>query len=95
MTEYYDKNLKPLDTIFEWAKLFETPSYKIVKQEEVGKYKVSTVWLGLNHNFHGGEPLIFETMVFGDDEEDMERYSTEEEALAGHKRFVEKYSKRR
>jgi len=32
-------------------------------------------------------------MVFGPDEEDMERYATYEEAEAGHKRFVEKYSK--
>ena len=30
--------------------------------------RVSTVWLGINHNFLGGRPLIFETMLFfGDD----------------------------
>lgn len=47
--------------------------------------RVSTVFLGLNHAFGDGPPLIFETMVFGGPmDEYMERYSTEEEAAAGH-----------
>jgi hypothetical protein len=38
---------------------------------------VSTVWLGLDHNW-GGRPHIFETMVFGGPlNEQLERYSTE------------------
>lgn len=57
---------------------------------------VSTVWLGLDHRFGPeGPPLIFETMVFpskGDYEDlDMERYSTEAEAHAGHARMVAKW----
>lgn len=49
-------------------------------------YRISTVWLGLDHNFGGGAPILFETMVFGFDGADnyMQRYSTEEEARAGH-----------
>ena len=42
-----------------------------------------------------GPPLIFETMVFqaeGFDEQDMERYSTLEDAIAGHKRMVKKWT---
>ena len=35
-----------------------------------------------------GTPLIFETMVFGGlNDQDMERYSTEREAMAGHDRM--------
>src|SRR5580765_3912616 len=70
--------------------------YRRVASTVVGSYWVSTVWLGLNHRFLGdGPPIIFETMVFSNDEAndpdreglhefDMVRYCTEEEALAGH-----------
>lgn len=60
-----------------------------------GKW-ISTVWLGLDHG-QWGRPLYFETMVFpkqGDFTElECERYSTEEEALAGHAAVVAKWSK--
>lgn len=52
---------------------------------------VSTVWLGINHNWFGGKPLIFETMLFGpggNGDYDMDRYSTEAEAKEGHERMV-------
>jgi len=57
-------------------------------------YRVSTVWLGLDHSFWpGGRPLIFETMVFEDDDMGgfeglMNRYSTLAEAERGHRMFV-------
>lgn len=52
---------------------------------------VSTVWLGINHAFgFGGPPIIFETMIFGGPyAEEMMRYSTEADALEGHRRVVE------
>ena len=81
--------------MLEWAKLFENRKYKIIKQEILpsGKW-VSTVWLGLNHSLEGGT-LIFETMVFASkkdmSEVDMNRYSTEEEALKDHQEMVKKY----
>jgi len=60
-----------------------------------GKW-VSTVWLGLNHRWGPGPPLIFETMVFESEENleevDMERYATENEAILGHQRMVAKYA---
>jgi hypothetical protein len=52
---------------------------------------VSTVFLGLNHGFGGGPPLLWETMVFGGgswSEEFYERHSTKAEALACHRRVV-------
>lgn len=47
---------------------------------------VSTVFLGLDHNYYGGgKPILFETMIFGGEHEHfMNRYSTWEEAEAGH-----------
>ena len=63
--------------------------------------EVSTVWIGINHNFSGeGPPLIFETMVFGS-EGDLycERYATEEQAREGHaatlRRLIEVDNKQR
>ena len=102
---YYNKKGEPLDML-EWAKLFKNPAYKIVKQETLPSgIFVSTVWLGLCHNFlMKGKPIIFETMVFpkkkgekresGTDdwsELDQNRYSTLEEAKKGHKEMVKKY----
>ena len=57
------------------------------------KYLVSTVDLGINHNFGAGEPLYYETMIFDSNrnEEYMERYSTLEEAMARHKEILKKF----
>ena len=86
MTDFYDRDGESL-TLFEWADKHENDEYKIVTQTAIDDdIRVSTVWLGLDHNFAiGGEPLIFETMIFGGvNDMDMWRYSTEAEARAGH-----------
>lgn len=94
---YYKRDGTPCDTE-EWMRLLSDPEYKILKQEILpnGK-KVSTVWLGLDHQFGSGEPLIFETMVFPSSgnyhDEQCKRYSTEAEALAGHERIVKELTK--
>src|SRR5437868_3160304 len=80
-----------------WARGFKDPDQRIIEQTELPDGRlVSTVWLGLDHSFGGGPPMIFETMVFpkrGDYSElDCERWATEEEARAGHRRLVEKWS---
>lgn len=94
MINYYNRKGEVID-MMEWGKLLENKGYKIVKQKTLSDGKrVSTIWLGLDHSFDGGKPLIFETMLLskGDDNGDMERYSTEEEAIKGHKKMVKKYS---
>ena len=56
--------------------------------------EVSTVFLAIDHNFSGkGSPLLFETMIFGstffrNSNEYQIRYSTWDEAKAGHERAV-------
>lgn len=50
---------------------------------------VSTVYLGLNHRWGDGPPLIFETMTFPDEEQ--WRYSTEAEAKENHAFLVKFY----
>lgn len=89
----------PIEDVIEWARWFETAD-RVIKQETLpnGKW-VSTVFLGLDHSFGQGKPLLFETMVFKTkdnlDEIDGTRYSTWEEAEKGHKRMVKKYSMKR
>lgn len=52
---------------------------------------ISTVFLGLDHRWSGGPPLLFETMVFnGPLSEEQDRYTTWEQAVAGHKAMVER-----
>lgn len=61
---------------------------------KVGKYLISTVDLGINHQLiETLPPLYYETMVFSDDEQNVfeyyqERYTTKEEAIKGHKEAV-------
>lgn len=81
-----------------WARYFEK-SDRIIKQEELPNgYFVSTVFLGLDHNFGiEGEPLLFETMVFkGRSREEMtqDRCSTYNQAVKIHKEKVFEWSKK-
>jgi hypothetical protein len=51
--------------------------------------RVSTVFLGLDHRFGDGTPLLFETMVFGGPNAgDTRRYETWDEAETGHAEFL-------
>lgn len=88
---YYAMNGRPM-TQAEW-------SHAMARHITVGwtelrvrgrPFQVSTVWLGLNHNWNPiGPPLIFETMVFEMPRripfmDLMCRYSTLADAQAGH-----------
>jgi hypothetical protein len=81
---YFDRRGQPIDLVA-WCAAMEDPQQKRVALTQIGNVEVSTVWLGLDHAFYEGAPLIFETMVFGGVlDEECERYSTEAEAIAGH-----------
>ena len=90
---YFDRNGQPI-TLRQYGELMERPAYRIVEQEYLPDLVyVSTVWLGLNHNFFNEQaPLIFETMIFADLDQEIDqrqlRYSTIEEAEKGHRETV-------
>lgn len=68
------------------------PDCHRVAATQVNGVRISTVFLGLDHSFGGGPPVLFETMIFGARgrwEEFQTRYCTEAEALAGHAMYVE------
>ncbi len=89
-----------------WCKEFQR-SKTAVGKTYVGRYFISTVFLGLDHNFGDGKPALFETMVFDRSKrrnipgfgrsmgEDVfqDRYCTWDEAEAGHKKVVKDYEK--
>lgn len=52
--------------------------------------RVSTVFLGLDHQFGEGAPLVYETMVFGAADDYQARWSTREQAEIGHRALVER-----
>lgn len=80
---YYDRQGRPI-SMEQWSADFALDRHLAVTG--LGALgEVSTVFLGLNHNYGDGPPLIFETMIFGGPmDQYQDRYSTEEEAMAGH-----------
>jgi hypothetical protein len=80
----------PCEDLRTWARWMETADRVVAKTTVREGLDVSTVFLGLDHRFGPGTPLLFETMVFRDgDGGDEERYATWDEAVAGHQRLVE------
>lgn len=91
---HYDRAGTPI-SLRRWAELGQDDDYRRVASTTVGRWWISTVWLGLDHGFLPGMMRqIFETMVFdrdgavGEDWE-MRRYATEEGARRGHEEMVQ------
>lgn len=61
--------------------------------------EISTVFLAMDHQFGDGPPLVFESMIFGETGDPeypdnyQDRYTTVQEALAGHERLVSNVGK--
>ena len=93
MTDKYildGKKVVPVADLLEWAKWFESCDRRIARDEKNGVV-VSTIFLGLDHQFGGGPPLLFQTVASGGPhDQDQERYSTWEDAEAGHKAMCER-----
>ncbi|MFT4103424.1 MAG: hypothetical protein QM674_20830 [Burkholderiaceae bacterium] len=80
----------PCKSIAEWSAWFAVADRRVA-ETWIDDVRISTVFLGLDHN-HGlsGDPLLFETMVFVDGEtHEMRRYFIWEEAEAGHTEMTE------
>ena len=78
----------PAKGILEWGAFFEKIENRRVAQDTIGKFWISTVFIGIDHGIFEA-PLVFETMVFGGDEEYVDRCSTWEEAEKMHAVAVE------
>ena len=59
-----DGEPEPCEDLLTWALWMETHE-RITLQTHYGRIMVSTIFLGLDHNFWGSEkPVLWETMVF-------------------------------
>lgn len=98
MSDFYNREGVPI-SLDEFAVFTEDLTYKRVRHDYIGDFMISTAWMGIDHSFGSEGPiLIFETMIFAVDSytggiEDFDhyqkRYTTEEEAKAGHEEAIQ------
>jgi len=87
--------------LLRWARWYESAERAVAKTVFVAKtvlpgyitvpddITVSTVFLGLDHQFGNGPPLLWETMIFNGPRDGWcQRYSSLVEAVAGHDEAV-------
>jgi hypothetical protein len=87
---------QPEPDLMVWSTWFSTDERRVVRRQEWTRpdgmdIRVSTVFLGLDHNFGMAHrlPVLWETMVFVDGEgRDQYRYTSREAAIRGHNRVV-------
>lgn len=83
------KTPKIIDDLREWSSQLGKQNTVVKRSELPGGVTVSTVFLGLDHSYGNGPPVLFETMIFeGDHDGYQERYCTWEEAEQGHERAI-------
>jgi len=87
-----DGKISKTTDVYEWAESINKT--RNLKQSYVENKLISTVFLGMEYGYLYDKPILFETMVFDIDGEDidMDRYTTLEDAIKGHEKMVEKYS---
>ena len=83
------KTPKLVEDVIEWGKWFDTTECHVAETELPNGVRVSTVFLGLDYNFSGGIPILFETMIFGGKHDQyQDRYATWDQAESGHKKAL-------
>jgi hypothetical protein len=83
-----------------------TENFNVLRKDDVAGVVVSTIFLGIDHGFGDGLPVLWETMVFRREADgsinytdiDGERYTSHADAIAGHTSVIDhalagKYSK--
>jgi hypothetical protein len=93
MTERYILNEKGehvlCPDLFEWARFIEDIGARRLAFDKIGDVRISTVFLGIDHAFGFGPPVLWETIIFrGPAAGASQRYRSREEALAGHAEMV-------
>lgn len=77
------------ENLLEWSAWYEKADRTVAKTK-IGDVTVSTVFLSTDHSFNHGPPILYETMIFGgENDQFQERYTTREEAEEGHRIAVE------
>jgi hypothetical protein len=92
--EFYKLNghaVEPVDDLIEWGNIMKQTNRHVAETFIEGN-RISTIFLGIDHNYSGyGPPILFETMVFIEGEgEWQERCSTWDEAEKMHEAMCQK-----
>ena len=87
-----DRTPVPIENALDWGRWFEKNYGKRrVGDDKSHGYRISTVFLGLDHQFEEGPPLVFELMVFNPEGNAVfcDRFPTWEEAEQAHNQMCE------
>lgn len=88
-------NPEPMPDLATWGQWCMLAN-RTLQRSEVNGLLVSTVFLGMDHSYGSGPPLLWETMVFQEGSSmdvECQRYATRSEALAGHAALVARATK--
>jgi hypothetical protein len=92
----HERRPVPVNDCLTWARWLEQVQDRHVADDKFDDVRVSTVFIGLDHRYGDGPPLIFETLIFGGAlDGEMWRYSTWDDAEVGHKMAVKRVRERR
>ena len=95
MDQYYllkGKKTVKCDNVIEWAQEFEKSDRQLWR-DGVDEMFVSTVFLGVNHNFsEDGPPILFETMVFDKAVSEGELGGRKFKYRESHEDYTQRYS---
>lgn len=84
-----DKTFRKISVCDDYSIVRNAENRRIAR-DTVGDSEISTVFLNLDHNHEEGDPILFETMVFGGElNQECWRYKTYEEAVQGHAHAIE------
>jgi hypothetical protein len=91
-----DDKDRPVEVdLLTWARWFGTAD-RLVFQETIGQNAISTVFMGIDHNFEpDGPPILWETMTFGAklNQDQIRCSGTKEQAEAMHEEMVKRVCK--
>lgn len=91
MNNYIEIDGKVLivDDFAEWMNVFYASDHHVMKTNLPDGVHISTIFLGVDHQYGEGPPILYETMVFGGQHDEYtDRYHTREEAISGHENIL-------
>lgn len=76
------------ESMLEWSAWFATADRQVAL-DTVGDMRISTVFMGMDHAFNGGPPMLWETLIMGGPlDGEGRRYSSRLAAMRGHAEFL-------
>jgi hypothetical protein len=92
---FYDRDGQPID-VLTWGAMFEDGPGRTVANDQVGRYRITTMWLGTDDDPEPGRlPLIYGSALFrGKALEEEIRTATEVAARAAHDQLLAEVRRR-